>query len=293
LRCEEIFNKAAGLFMKQLSIGYSPCPNDTYIFCALVNGKIPLSGWSLQPALLEDVETLNEWAMQARLDITKLSFHALGHVLDNYVLLHSGAALGRGCGPLLVAGRPVNTGEFADMTVAVPGEYTTAAMLLKLYSSAWKKVVMLRFDEIMPAIEAGVIDCGVIIHESRFTYKNRGLMLIVDLGAWWEKISGHPIPLGGIVARRSLGRNFITKIDKAVKASIKWAHQNSNLCRPYIKKYAQELNESVIQEHIDLYVNPFTENLGEEGLAAVEFFFQKGRQTGLLPDFSQNTLTIV
>jgi 1,4-dihydroxy-6-naphthoate synthase len=118
-------------------------------------------------------------------------------------------------------------------------------------------------------------------------------MLIIDLGAWGEKISGHPIPLGGIVARRSLGRDLITKIDKAVKASIKWAHQNSNLCRPYIKKYAQELNESVIQEHIGLYVNPFTENLGEEGLAAVEFFFQKGRQTGLLPDFSQNTLTIV
>ncbi|MGB3649351.1 MAG: MqnA/MqnD/SBP family protein, partial [Desulfobulbales bacterium] len=171
--------------MKQLSIGFSPCPNDTYIFCGLVNGKIPLAGWSLQPAALEDVETLNEWAMQGRLDITKLSFHALGHVLDDYVLLHSGAALGRGCGPLLVAGQKVDRGDFAEMTVAVPGRFTTAAMLLRLYGPAWKDVVMMRFDDIMPAIESGRVDCGVIIHESRFTYKGRGLELIVDLGAWW------------------------------------------------------------------------------------------------------------
>lgn len=278
--------------MKQLSIGFSPCPNDTYIFCGLVSGKVPIAGVSLQPAVLQDVETLNAWAMQGRLDITKISFHALGHVLDDYVLLHSGAALGRGCGPLLVAGKKVDPGDFANMTVAVPGRFTTAAMLLSLYGPAWKNIVMMRFDEIMAAIESGKVDCGVIIHESRFTYKNRGLELIVDLGAWWENISGHPIPLGGIVARRSLGRDCIVKIDQALKASILWAQQNTRLCQPYIKAYAQELDDAVITEHIGLYVNAFSENLGDEGLAAVEFFLQKGRQAGIFPESHQQSLII-
>jgi len=277
--------------MKKLSIGFSPCPNDTYIFCGLVNGRIQLAGLDLQPVLLEDVETLNEWAMLGRLDITKLSFHALGHVLDKYVLLHSGAALGRGCGPLLVAGQKVDPGDFAKMKVAIPGKYTTAAMLLQMYAPAWKNISILRFDDIMPAIESGRVDCGVIIHESRFTYRDRGLELIADLGAWWEQMSGHPIPLGAIVARRSLGRGPIAEIDRAVRASILWAHQNTLLCRPYIKKYAQELDDSVIKEHIGLYVNTFSENLGEEGLAAVEFFLQKGRQAGMFPKFHQYSLT--
>jgi 1,4-dihydroxy-6-naphthoate synthase len=279
--------------MKQLSLGFSPCPNDTYIFCGLANGKIPFDGWGLQPALLEDVETLNEWVMQGRLDITKLSFHALGYVLEDYVLLNSGAALGRGCGPLLVAGRKIDPEQFANMTVAIPGKYTTAAMLLKLFAPVWKNVVMLRFDEIMPAIESGKVDCGVIIHESRFTYKGKGLELIADLGAWWEDISGHPIPLGGIVARRSLGRDLILKIDRAVKASILWAQENPLFCQPYIKKYAQELDDSVIKEHVGLYVNAFSENLGEEGLAAVRFFLQKGGQAGIFPESHQESLTFL
>jgi 1,4-dihydroxy-6-naphthoate synthase len=276
--------------MKKFSIGFSPCPNDTYIFCALATGRIPLGGFGLQPAVLEDVETLNEWAMQGRLDITKLSFHALGHVLDNYVLLHSGAALGRGCGPLLVAGQKFAPDDFAKMSLALPGKYTTAAMLLQLYAPVWKKIFILRFDEIMPAIESGRVDCGVIIHESRFTYKGRGLELVADLGAWWEKISGHPIPLGGIAARRSLGRETIAEIDRSIRASILWANQNTRLCWPYIKQYAQELDDSVISEHIGLYVNPFSENLGEEGLAAVEFFLQNGRQAGMFPDSRQPLL---
>jgi 1,4-dihydroxy-6-naphthoate synthase len=278
--------------MQQLSIGFSPCPNDTYIFCGLSNGKIPLEGWSLQPAILEDVETLNQWALQGRLDITKLSFHALGHVLTDYVLLQSGAALGRGCGPLLVAGRKVDPDAFANMTVAIPGEFTTAAMLLKLYAPAWKNIIIMRFDDIMTAIASGSVDCGVIIHESRFTYKSRGLELITDLGLWWENLSGHPIPLGGIAVRRSLGRDLIVKIDRAVRSSILWARQNTRTCRPYIKKYAQELDDSVITEHIGLYVNTFSENLGEEGLAAVEFFLQKGRQKGIFPGSCQHSLTV-
>jgi len=279
--------------MKQLSIGFSPCPNDTYIFCGLVNGMIPLGGWGLQNPLLEDVETLNEWALQGRLDITKLSFHALGHILEDYILLNSGAALGRGCGPLLVAAHSFDPNLFSRKTVAIPGKYTTAAMLLKLYAPVWKNIVTLRFDEIMPAIEAGDVDCGVIIHESRFTYISRGLKLITDLGKWWEQISGHPIPLGGIAARRSLGKDLIVKVNQAVQSSILWAHQNMQFCRPYIKKHAQELDNLVISEHIGLYVNAFSEDLGEDGLAAVDFFLQKGRQAGLFPESNQQPLTIL
>ena len=269
--------------MKELSLGFSPCPNDTFIFCGLVKGYISSPGFRLRPEILEDVETLNEWAMKTRLDITKLSFHAFGHVLADYVLLKSGAALGRGCGPLLVSGRKVDPHDFVKMSVAVPGRFTTAAMLLKLYGPTWKNIVMMRFDEIMPAIESGKVDCGVIIHESRFTYMARGLQLVVDLGAWWEEESGYPIPLGGIVVRRSLGIELIEKIDRAIHDSIIWARKNPQLCQPYIKKHAQEMTDTVINDHIGLYVNRFSEDLGEEGLAAVDFLMKKGRQTGIFP----------
>ena len=278
--------------MKSFSIGFSPCPNDTFIFCGLVQGHIPLSGLSLQPERLEDVETLNEWALEERLDITKLSFHAFGLVRDRYMLLHSGAALGRGCGPLLVAGRNFNPADLAEMTVAVPGKYTTAAILLKLYAPGLKNVVMMRFDEIMPAIEAGRVDCGVIIHESRFTYAARGLVLVEDLGAWWETTSGYPIPLGGIAVKRSLDPDQIREIDRAIKASIIWAQENRPLCWPYIKEHAQELEDSVIDDHIGLYVNTFSEDLGEEGMAAVEFFLEKGRQVGIFPELGLQPRTI-
>jgi 1,4-dihydroxy-6-naphthoate synthase len=278
--------------MKSFSIGFSPCPNDTFIFCGLVQGHIPFPGLSLQPDRLEDVETLNEWALEERLDITKLSFHAFGLVCDRYMLLHSGAALGRGCGPLLVAGRYINPADLAEMSVAVPGKYTTAAMLLKLYAPGLKNIVMMRFDEIMPAIETGRIDCGVIIHESRFTYAARGLVLVEDLGAWWETTSGYPIPLGGIAVRHSLGPDLIREIDRAIKASIIWAQRNRPLCWPYIKEHAQELEDSVINDHIELYVNTFSENLGEEGMAAVEFFLEKGRQVGMFPELELQYRTI-
>lgn len=278
--------------MKALSIGFSPCPNDTFIFCGLVNGYISHSGWSLQPEMLEDVETLNEWAMKGLLDITKLSFHALGHVLDEYFLLNSGAALGRGCGPLLIAGQKVDPSDFKKMTVAVPGRFTTAAMLLRLYGPTWKNVVMMRFDEIMPALESGKVDCGVIIHESRFTYKGRGLQLIADLGAWWEKSSGYPIPLGGIAVKRSLGNDLIGEIDRAIHASIIWARKNPQLCQSYIKEHAQEMEDSVINDHIGLYVNLFSEDLGAEGIAAVKFFLEKGKQAGIFPESAYHGLTL-
>jgi 1,4-dihydroxy-6-naphthoate synthase len=278
--------------MKTLSIGFSPCPNDTHIFCALVSGHIKVKGFELQPAHLEDVETLNEWAMEERLDITKLSFHAFGHVRDKYALLHAGSALGRGCGPLLVSNRAVKPADFNGLTVAIPGQYTTAAMLLRLHSPIWKKVVTMCFDEIMPAIEAAEVDCGVIIHESRFTYQDRGLQCIVDLGSWWEEISGYPIPLGGIAVRRSLGGELIHQVDLAIKDSIAWANTNPQSCRPYIKGHAQELDDNVIAEHIALYVNSFSEDLGNEGVSAIKFFLKKGWETGLFAGKPDETLQI-
>jgi len=265
-----------------ISIGFSPCPNDTYIFNGLVHNHITVKGFELEREVLADVETLNEWALIGRLDITKLSFHALGHVTADYVLLRSGSALGHGCGPLLVSARPVERRQLAALTVAIPGRYTTAAALLKMYAPEIENPVAMRFDEIMPAIADGRVDCGVIIHESRFTYDRLGLKLVTDLGAWWEKETGSAIPLGCIAAKRSLGRKIITDIDAAIRASICWARANPDQL-DYIRQHAQELDDQVIQEHIRLYVNTYTENIAAQGLVAVEAFMNRGREAGLLP----------
>jgi 1,4-dihydroxy-6-naphthoate synthase len=183
--------------------------------------------------------------------------------------------------------------DSAKMTVALPGKYTTAAMLLQLYESNWQDIVFMRFDEIMPAIQAGKVDCGVIIHESRFTFGDMGLMAIVDLGAWWENMSGLPLPLGGIAVKRTLHRKLIEKIDRSLRASIAWAYQNREICSSYVREHAQELEESVIYNHIGLYVNYFTEDLGEEGLSAVDFFLEKGTEAGIFPNAAGNSLEIL
>jgi 1,4-dihydroxy-6-naphthoate synthase len=270
-----------------LSIGYSPCPNDTFIFYALVHGMLKDKGFELAPEVLADVETLNYWALEGKLDITKLSFHALGHVLDDYVLLSSGAALGRGCGPLLVVGEsPIK--EPAEMTVAIPGRYTTAAMLLRLYEPQYSRTQIMPFEQIMPAVEAGVVDAGVIIHESRFTYQNYGLHLVRDLGDWWEEETGYPIPLGGIAARRSLGMERVKQIEAAIGQSVQWAFTNPDQCRAYIKQHAQELDEDVIENHVRLYVNNYSLDLGEDGRETVRFFLQIARQEGFLPESEED-----
>jgi len=271
-----------------LSLGFSPCPNDTFIFNALVHNEIGSDCRLFGPEVLEDVETLNLWALEGKLDVSKISFHALGHVLDRYVLLSAGAALGRGCGPLLVAGEKIELSELAGKTVAVPGRYTTAALLLQMFAPQCGRVVQMRFDEIMPSLEAGEVDAGVIIHESRFTYHRHGLVLIQDLGSWWEKISGCPIPLGGIVARRSLGADMIRKIDYCIKESVRRAFAEPTRALPYIKEHARELETQVIDAHVDLYVNKYSLGLGQEGFAAVNEFLRRGRQAGALPKFSES-----
>ena len=267
---------------KKLTLGFSPCPNDTYIFNALVHNLIPSQQVSFAPPLLEDVETLNHLALAAKLDVTKLSFHAMGHVLDDYVMLSSGAALGRGCGPLLVT-RPGLSLDLEHVTIGIPGSYTTAAMLLRLYAPKALNLKIMRFEEIMPAVIEGKVDAGVIIHESRFTYQDLGLILVKDLGQWWEELTGLAIPLGCIAAKRSLSEEIIREIDQAIHASIQWARNNPGQCMDYIKIHAQEMQDSVLQNHISLYVNEFSLQIGDEGKAAVSELFRRGRAAGIFP----------
>lgn len=267
-----------------LTLGFSPCPNDTFIFHAFVHGLADELGLDIAPPILADVETLNEWAMRGRLDITKLSFHALGHVLDDYVLLESGSALGRGCGPLLIAKKEIRRCQIPDLRIAIPGHFTTAAMLLRMYEPNCSQLVNLRFDEIMPAVIRGDVDAGVIIHENRFTYQKEGLVVHQDLGEWWEETSGCPIPLGGIVARRSLDSDLINLIGKGIKESVCRAQKVPNVPRGYIRLHAQEMDDQVIHDHIGLYVNEFSVNLGSEGRSAIELFLARGQEAGILPN---------
>lgn len=267
----------------RLTLGYSPCPNDTFIFHGLVHGLAAAAGLRLAEPVLADVETLNEWALAGRLDVTKISCHALGHVLGEYRLLNAGAALGRGCGPLLVAREEIAPADLPGCRIAIPGRLTTAALLLKLFAPGCTDLQPMRFDLIMPAIVEGRVDAGVIIHESRFTYRQHGLLCLRDLGAWWEEVSGSPIPLGCIVARRSLGGERLALIEKAIQASLRQAFAAPELSREYIRRHARELDERVIAEHIGLYVNPYSLELGAEGRAAIATLLARGRAAGVFP----------
>ena len=266
------------------TLGYSPCPNDTFIFHALAVEALDPECHLFSDISLADVETLNRWALKGLLDVTKLSFHALAHVGDRYSLLSAGAALGRGCGPLLVAGPSVTINDIASARIAIPGRYTTAAFLLRLFRPSLSGFVEMPFDRIMPAVAAGEVDAGVIIHESRFTYPSFGLTCLQDLGAWWEELTGLPIPLGGIAARRQLGDEAIFLIERCIRASVRHAFADPLSSRSYVKHYAQELDDNVIAEHIKLYVNPFSEDLGDEGRAAVREFFRMGIKAGIVPE---------
>ena len=267
--------------MKTLSLGYSPCPNDTYIFYALTHNKVAIPGHRIEEHL-EDVETLNQLALNGRLDLTKISYHALGHLRDRYVLLRSGGALGRGCGPLVIAPKAGDMQSLRGKRIAIPGKLTTANLLLQLYGEGYDNLLTVPFEQIMSTIQRGEADAGVIIHESRFTYREAGFHEILDLGAWWEKDSGLPIPLGGILARRDLGPETIQAVDQAIRASLEFARQYPHLPRTYIKKHAQELSDEVIDAHIELYVNDFSLNLGEQGVAAVEFLMARAEERGLI-----------
>ncbi len=267
---------------KTLSLGYSPCPNDTYIFYALTHNKVTIPLHMIAERL-EDVETLNQLALNGLLDLTKISYHAFGHLRDRYVLLRSGGALGRGCGPMVIAQGPTDMKSLRGKRIAVPGKLTTANLLLQLYGTGYEELLILPFDQIMPALKCGEVEAGVIIHESRFTYQQAGLHEVVDLGAWWEEDTGLPIPLGGILARRDLGTETIQSVDQSIRASLEYARQHPQEPRAYIKDHAQELDDKVIDAHINLYVNDFSLDLGEEGINAVETLLARAEARGLIP----------
>lgn len=263
-----------------LSLGYSPCPNDTFIFYALVHGCFDDAPDVCE--VLEDIETLNGMASRSELDVVKVSFHALGHFRSDYCLLHAGGALGRGCGPLVVA-RPGLT-DLSSARVAIPGRMTTAALLVQLFAPQLTNVVELPFDQILEATRTGAVDAGVIIHESRFTYQKFGLEKVVDLGEWWESTTGHPIPLGGIAARRSLGADRRKRIDQALRRSVEYAHAHPEQVRDYVAAHAQEMERDVMEAHIALYVNQYTLDYGGDGEAAIADLLVRAVSAGILPD---------
>lgn len=269
-------------FPKTLTLGYSPCPNDTFIFYALVHRKIDTGDLSFREMLL-DVETLNQKALSSDLDITKVSFHAYAYLRDRYVLLHSGGALGRGCGPLVVAKGNVKMDALKGKRIAIPGKLTTAYLLLQLYEPlVGKNVVIMPFDRIMDAVKTGTVDAGLIIHESRFTYPDYGLSEILDLGRWWEDETGLPIPLGCIIAKKSLGPDVIDTSETLVRRSVEYAFAHRDETKEYIKAHAQELADTVIEQHIDLYVNHYSLDLGDDGLRAVNELLKRAEQKGIL-----------
>jgi 1,4-dihydroxy-6-naphthoate synthase len=265
-----------------LSLGFSPCPNDTFIFHALGKGLVEAPGVRFQERL-EDVETLNQLAAGGALDVSKVSYGAIPFLTADYALLRSGGALGRGCGPLLVCRPGMEGADLTSMRIAIPGLRTTANLLLRLHAPAARPGVEMVYSEIMPAVERGEVDAGLIIHESRFTYPSHGLVKRVDLGEWWEETTGLPIPLGGIVARRALGAERIEAIESAIAASVRHAFAHPDAWRDYVRSHAQEMDEAVQQQHIALYVNDFSADLGAEGMRAVEELFRRASEAGIIP----------
>ena len=270
-----------------LSLGFSPCPNDTFMFYPLVRGLVDTAGLTFREQL-EDVETLNRLALAGELDVTKVSYHALGHIRDRYALLRSGSALGRGCGPLLVARDNLDPADLRGRRIAVPGQYTTALLLLRLLDPRLENFIAMPFNEIMEAVLTGQADAGLIIHESRFTYQDAGLHRLVDLGEWWEGETGLPIPLGGIVARRSLGAETIVVIERALRAGIVYSRSHPDEAAGYIREHAQEISDEVCAAHIGLYVNDFSAELGEEGERAIAELLNRAEKSGIIPRSNRN-----
>jgi len=274
---------------KNLKLAFSTCPNDTFMFHALVSGIIK-TDYKFEISLT-DIEDLNNMALKKENDITKVSFSALSGVLNDYVLLRSGAALGRGCGPMIVSSNNDNIKNLKNLKnkrIAVPGMNTTAALLTRLYAGSDLDLIPMPFYEIMPCVRDNKADLGVIIHEGRFTYKNYNLVSCLDLGQWWEDTTGLPIPLGGIAVKRNLGSEVIKQIETALSESVLYAFKNPDASSEYIKKYAQEMEEDVIKEHIELYVNEFSVNLGKEGENAVYELFKRSEKTGIINSWPEN-----
>lgn len=263
----------------KLSLAFSPCPNDTFIFDAMVNGKIDTGGLQFE-VLLEDVQTLNEWAMAGKTDISKISYGVLPLVLPNYLVLDAGGALGKGVGPLLIAKHALPAlANVNDMTIAIPGQNTTAHMLFSLAFPKCRQKKFMVFSEIEDAVINNQVDAGVIIHENRFTYQQKGLVKLIDLGEFWEERTGNPIPLGGIVMKREFDNALHKQVNKLIKQSVEYAFTNYPELADYVKQHSQEMEEMVMRQHIDLYVNNYSIELGAAGKSAVEELLQIYKQT--------------
>ena len=271
-----------------LSLGFSPCPNDCFMFDAIVNRRVDLEGLEFS-VHLADVEALNRAACAGHADVTKLSYHAYAYCAGDYVLLDAGSALGRNCGPLLVSKRPMAPAEVAkgSLTIAIPGRYTTANLLLGLAFPSARATTELVFSDIEGAVLDGRFDAGLIIHENRFTYAAKGLKKIIDLGEFWEGETSAPIPLGGIVVRRALPVEVRLAVNRVLRRSVEFARAHRAASLPFVREHAQEMSEDVMYRHIDLYVNEYSVDLGVDGKRAVELLFARAAATGIIPAVDQ------
>lgn len=295
---EEYGNKKMNM---KLTLGFSPCPNDTFIFDALIHHKIDTEGLEFD-VQYQDVETLNQQAFSGTLDITKLSYHAFAYAAKDYELLDAGSALGFGVGPLLIAkdeklaarlqaildGKAELSTEDSKLRVGIPGKYTTANFLLGLALPALQDKIALVFSDIEQALLEERIDLGLIIHENRFTYQDKGLHKVVDLGDYWERTTGSPIPLGGIVIKRSLDPQLKLRVNELIRKSVQYAFAHPKSSVDYVRSHAQEMEEEVMYKHIELYVNRYSENLGDEGRRAIQQMFDKALDLSIIPSSSQS-----
>ena len=272
---------------EKLTLGFSTCPNDTFIFDALVHKKIDTEGLEFE-LLLADVEELNNEAFKGEIDITKLSYHAYAYVAENYKLLDSGSALGNNNGPLLIGKHKIYPDEVNDLKIAIPGKHTTANLLLSIaYPNAKKKEEYL-FSDIEEVVLSGETDAGLIIHENRFTYEKKGLKKIIDLGEFWEEKTKMPIPLGGIVVNRKLSTEIQQKINKLVRKSLEYALKKPASSVAFMKQYAQEMNEEIMQKHVDLYVNDYSLDLGEKGRGAIKKLYEEAKNIEDIPEIGED-----
>lgn len=263
------------------TLGFSPCPNDCFIFDAMIHGKIDTEGLKFD-VTMEDVETLNRKAFEGELDITKLSYNAYLYLTKKYVLLDAGSALGYNCGPLLISRNRNQESRIESLKIAIPGKYTTANLLLSIAFPEAKNKIEMVFSEIENAVLNGEVDAGLIIHENRFTYQEKGLNKIMDLGEFWESLIHAPIPLGGIVIKRDLPDEIKQKVNRVIRRSVEYAFANPASSANFVKENAQEMDEEVMKKHIDLYVNKFSIDLGEEGKKAVKLLFDKAVEKGII-----------
>jgi len=270
----------------KLTLGFSPCPNDTFIFEALVHGRVDTEGVSFD-WFLADVEELNRRAMEGSVDVTKMSFHAYAVAAANYLILDSGSALGHNNGPLVVSRRKMYPDELEDALIAIPGKYTTANLLFSIFWPGASRKREYIFSDIPEAVMSGEVDAGLIIHETRFTYLSLGLKKVADTGEYWEKMTGMPVPLGGIVVHRSVNEDVAAKVSRSIRRSIEYAWADQSASVDFIRRHAREIDSAVTREHISLFVNGFSLSLGKDGKAAIERLYSVARERKVLGDMPE------